>query len=107
IHIVVERKCQDSPDSYSEINFEEYKSVQRPQQHEPVVVPDKEINENIANDIDGPDLMNVNDQGEEELNGEGRPYNEIGNVNGAVQNAVAKNEDQPWNDENIEDPWPT
>jgi hypothetical protein len=50
-------------DGHSEINFEEYRSAQRP---EPVVVRDVEINGDIPNE--GPDLVNVNDQGGEELN---------------------------------------
>ena len=95
------RESDTDEDGYSDINFEEYRSAQRP---EPVVVPDVEINGDIPNE--GPDLVNVNDQGGEELNGEVLPHNEIGNVNAPVQNEMAENEDQPWNDENIEDPWP-
>jgi hypothetical protein len=54
------RESDTDEDGYSDINFEEYRSAQRP---EPVVVPDVEINENIPNE--GPDLVNVNDQGGE------------------------------------------
>ena len=55
---------------------------------EPVVVPDVEINGDIPNE--GPDLVNVNDQVKEELNGEVLPQNEIGNVNAPIQNEMAK-----------------
>ena len=56
------RESDTDEDSYSDINFEEYRSAQRPK---PVAVPDVEINGDIPNE--GPDLMNVNDRGEEEL----------------------------------------
>lgn len=98
------RESETDEDNYPDVILEEY----RPEQRQPVIEPNEEINEGEIPNEEDCDAMNVIDPAEaEEPDGEeGQCNNETVNANEPVQNEVAENEDQPvWNDENIGEPW--
>lgn len=96
------RESDSDESSFSDVIFEEYRSDQGRAHREHEVASNEETNRESLNE--DPELINVIDQGEEELNrDEGLPNNEIGNENAPAENLVVENEDQPTNDETIDD----